>query len=72
MYSVSLPKIANRPTLGKTLKMATSRFLGNERSLKKKGKLQEFNAELVTYFTLKHAEVVPVDELLLFACSWHF
>ena len=30
-YSVSLSKIANPPTIGKTLKMATSRFLGNER-----------------------------------------
>ncbi len=62
-YSVSLPRVNNPPKLGQSLKMATSRFLSNERSLKKRGKLLDFNNELSGYLTLKHAETVPTNEL---------
>ncbi len=62
-YSVSLPRVVQPPSLGKSLKMATSRFLSNERSLKRKGKLQAFNTEVAAYLELGHAEVVPEDQL---------
>ncbi len=62
-YSVSLPRVDNPPALGKSRKMATSRFLSNERSLKKKDRLQSFNKEMASYLELKHAEVVPEPEL---------
>ncbi len=32
-YSVSLPRVVQPPSLGKSLKMATSRFLSNERQM---------------------------------------
>ncbi len=43
--------------------MALRRFQQNERSLSKKGKLEEFNQALTNYMTLGHAETVPADEL---------
>ncbi len=60
-YSVCLPRVKDPPTLGKSRQMALSRFLGNERSLQKRGKLQAFNLEINTY--LQHAEPVPAAEL---------
>lgn len=42
-YSVSLPRVKDPPALGKSRKMAVSRFLGNERSLRKKDKLEPYN-----------------------------
>ncbi len=62
-YSVSLPRVDNPPALGKSRKMATSCFINNERSLKKKDRLQSFNKEMASYLELKHAEVVPEPEL---------
>ena len=64
-YTVCLPRVKDPPALGKSRQMALSRFLGNERSLQKRGKLESFNSEMQTYLTLQHAEPVPVAELNL-------
>ncbi len=55
-YSVSLPRVVQPPSLGKSFKMATttSRFLRNERLLKRKGKLQAFNTDVAAYLELGH------------------
>ncbi len=39
------------------------RFLSNERSLERKGKLKDFNHALQEYLTLGHAEIVPEHQL---------
>ena len=44
--------------------MSLCRFSQNERSLIKKGKLQDFNAVMKEYLTLDHAELVPNEDLL--------
>jgi len=62
-YTVSLPRVKDPPTLGKSRQMALSRFLGNERSLQKRGKLQAFNLEMNSYLQLQHAEPVPAAEI---------
>ncbi len=62
-YTVSLPRVTNPPALGKSRKMALSRFLGNKRSLLRRGKLQAFNQEMDSYISLQHAELVPDSEL---------
>jgi len=64
-YLVALPRISNPPELGSSRNIAVQRFLSNENSLKRKGKLEEFNKALQEYLTLGHAEVVPSNELHL-------
>ena len=63
-YSVALPRVDNPPPLGNSRSMALRRFSQNERSLIKKGKLQDFNAVMKEYLTLDHAELVPNEDLL--------
>ncbi len=62
-YSVKLPRVSNPPELGLSRNMALRRFQQNERSLSKKGKLEEFNNALKDYLTSEHAKTVPADEL---------
>ncbi len=62
-YIVKLPRVDDPPSLGSSRKMAVSRSIQNERSLKKKNKLKDFNCALSEYLTLEHAEVVSQDEL---------
>ena len=63
-YSVALPWVNNPPPLGDSRSMSLRRFSQNERSLIKKGKLQDFNAVMKEYLTLDHAELVPNEDLL--------
>ena len=63
-YSVALPRVDNSPPLGDSRSMSLRRFSQNERSLIKKGKLQDFNAVMKEYLTLDHAELVPNEDLL--------
>ncbi len=46
--------------------MAKSRFLTNERKMKKCGKLKEFEAEMFAYVPLKHVKVVHLSEAKYF------
>ncbi len=62
-YSVSLPRTTSPPELGDSRPQALSRLLANERSLKSRGRLQNFSGVIQEYFTLGHAEVVPHEDL---------
>ncbi len=64
-YSVQLTRIANPPDLGVSRNLAIQRFLSNEKSLQRKGKLEDFQKALQEYLTLGHAEIVPSDQLTL-------
>ncbi len=62
-YTVCLPRVKDPPTLGRSRQMALSRYLSNERSLQRRGKLEVFNLEMNLYLQLRHAEPVPAAEL---------
>ncbi len=62
-YKVRVPRKADAPLLGESRKTAIKRFLQNERSLKRKRKLQEFNSALQEYLELEHAELIPSTEI---------
>ena len=62
-FIVPLPKIPNVPNLGESRSQAVCRFLNLERSLHAKGKFSEFSEVVEEYFTLEHAEEVPVLDL---------
>ena len=62
-YCVCLPRCENPPILGQSRKNALRRYLANERSLKKQGRLNAFNAVVEEYLTLGHAELVPSEDL---------
>ena len=62
-YQVQLPRREDPPVLGLSRPAAKRRFLQNERSLKSKGKLEEFEGILKEYLELEHAEEVPQSEL---------
>ena len=63
-YSVALPRVDNPPPPCDSCSMALRRFSQNERSLIKKGKLQDFNAVMKECLTIGHAELVPHEDLL--------
>ena len=58
-YVVCLPRITPTPSMGASRNLAVRRSNQNEKSLKKKGKLPEFQAALEEYHHLDHAEEVP-------------
>ena len=62
-FIVHLPKKADTVPLGESRSQAVRRFLCLERSLRAKGKFQEFAAVLEEYFRLGHAEPVPPVDL---------
>ncbi len=62
-YSVSLPRTESPPDLGDSRRQALSRLLANERSLQTRGHLSAFRDVVQEYFTLGHAEEVPIYEL---------
>ncbi len=64
-YKVRLPKCSDVSTLGQSRQAAYKRFIQNERSLEKRGKLSDFNTALQEYLDLGHAEKVPSSELSL-------
>ena len=61
-YVVELPQTADRPKLGESRSRAIQRFKQNEKSLLRKGRLDDFNAVLREYVELDHAELVPKNE----------
>ena len=63
-YVVELPRTADRPKLGESRSRAIQRFKQNEKSLLRKGRLDDFNAVLREYVELDHAELVPKNEKL--------
>jgi len=62
-YKVQLPRVPNPPELGQSSTLAVQRFLRNERSLRKRGKLEEFEHALQEYLTIGHAKEVPSENL---------
>ena len=62
-YSVSLPRIDPTPVLGESRPLALKHFISNERSLKRKNALDQFNANLQEYEDLRHAEKMIYSSL---------
>ncbi len=62
-FCVRLPRKETPPVLGESRQTAIRRFLSNESSLRRKGKLGDFEQVLQEYLDLGHAEVVPEDQL---------
>ncbi len=62
-FIITLPKKLDPSTLGDSRPQAIKRFLASEKSLTKKGKMEEFQAVLSEYVTLGHAEQVPRHQL---------
>lgn len=63
-YCVRLPRREDAPTLGHSRMQAIRRYEQNARSLKKKGKWEDFERAVSEYADLGHAERVPVAQLL--------
>ncbi len=61
-YQVKLPKKSGESELGESRQQAVKRFFSNERNLKIKGTLQNFNDVVKEYIDLGHAEPVPLNE----------
>ena len=64
-YKVRVPKTADPSSLGQSRHIAVKCFLQNERSLKKKDKLEDFKQALQEYVDLNHAEPVSYSDLAL-------
>ena len=64
-YKVRVPKTTDPSSFGESRHIAVKRFLQNERSLKKKDKLEDFNQALQEYVDLNHAEPVSHSDLAL-------
>ncbi len=63
-FAVASVRVVNPPSLGKLRSNAVRRFLQNERSLSKMGKLSNFEAVLKEYVNyLDQAERVPSNDL---------
>ncbi len=62
-FMVILPRKSSVVQLGKTRPLALKRLLSNEKTLKKKDKLLDFQGALVEYLTLDHAEVIPPTQI---------
>ena len=62
-YVVSLPRKDPAPELGFSRPTALHRFVWNERSLQKKGKLPDYQKALWEYIRMDHAEVIPKQDV---------
>ena len=62
-YQVTLPRKTQRKELGESRSTAMKRYLSNERSLQRKGKLDEFQKEVKSYLDLQHARLLTTEEL---------
>ena len=62
-YVVSLPRKDPAPELGFSRPTAFHRFVWNERSLQKKGKLPDYQKALWEYIRMDHAEVIPKQDV---------
>lgn len=60
---VALPKNPNSIPIGESRSQALKHFLSLERSLATKGRFIDFDAVMQEYLVLKHAELIPPDEL---------
>ena len=57
-YMVRLPRVDDKMTLGESKMTAVNRVRSNERSLIRKGRLQDFQNVMAEYLELKHAQKV--------------
>ena len=62
-FVVPLPKRSSVPDLGESRSQAVKRFLNLERSLRSREKFSDFAEVMREYFTLGHAEEVPLMDL---------
>ena len=62
-YVVSLLRKDPAPELGFSRPTALHRFVWNERSLQKKGKLPDYQKALWEYIRMDHAEVIPKQDV---------
>ena len=62
-FAVPLPKRDDAPRIGESHSQAVCRFLSLERSLHTKGQFSAFANVIEEYFSLCHAEEVPVTDL---------
>lgn len=62
-FMVKLPRLPDPPTLDNSRGQALRRLLVNEKTLTKKGRLEDFQKVLHEYLTLGHAKVVPRNQL---------
>ena len=62
-FVVPLPRKPCLEQLGESSSQAVRRFLTLERSLHSKGRFAEFSDVVNEYFTLGHAELVPVTDM---------
>lgn len=62
-YQVSLPRKVGGPILGPSRSLALQRYTSTERSLKRQGKWDEYEAAVSDFMKLGHAELVPEQDL---------
>ena len=60
---VQLPRKSTAPQLGESRPISEQRFQQNERSLRRKGKLKEHEAQVRDYAERDHSEKVPIEDL---------
>ena len=60
-YQVTLPKKPDTKPLGFSRDQAVSRFLSNERSVRRRGIYDSFQEVIQAYLDLQHAELVPLS-----------
>ena len=63
-YQVTLPKKPDAKKLGLSRDQAVSRFLSNERSVRRRGIYKSFQEVIQAYLDLQHAEPVPLSNQL--------
>ena len=60
---VQLPRKSIAPQLGESRPMAKQRLQQNERSFRRKGKLEEYEAQVPDYAERDHSEKIPIEDL---------
>ena len=61
-FVVPLPRKPNAELIGESRSQADQRFLALEQSLHHKDKFHEGDSVIQEYFTLGHAEAVPIED----------
>ena len=62
-FIVPLPKNPKAKALGESRSLAVRRFMSLERSLRARGRFQQFTEVMEEYFDMNHAEPVPAKDL---------
>lgn len=62
-YEVSLPRLDSTPVLGESREQAVCRYNSVERSLRRKGTWDEYQAAVQDFISQGHAELVPPEDL---------